>query len=106
MSCTAPQVDVSFLREHGLMDYSMLVRTHRIPPLECTSPDAQPAVAAAHTAVRIAAEARASDQRGGALDLPLTCEVADGSVWLVDVGLIDYLQVRVADPLHGSRAPV
>jgi hypothetical protein len=89
-----PQVDVSFLREHGLMDYSMLVRTHRIPPVGSVPPNAQPVVAAAHQFIRIAAEARASEQREGGLDLPLACEVADGSVWLVDVGLIDYLQVR------------
>lgn len=91
-------MDVSFLREHGLMDYSMLVRAHRIPPLESVPPESQPAAAAAHHRVRMAAEARANDQRGGALDSPLACEVADGSVWLIDVGIIDYLQVRDADP--------
>jgi len=85
------EADVSFLREHGLMDYSLLVRTHRLPPVNKASVQARPAVAAAHEAARRAAAASAAAP--GAARFALACEVADGSVCLIDVGLIDYLQV-------------
>ena len=82
--CARLESDAAFLRRHNLMDYSLLVRTYRLPPPGAA---ADPALAAAHEAAAAAAAAASSSGRPS-----LATELADGTVWLVEAGIIDYLQ--------------
>jgi hypothetical protein len=90
---------VAFLTRHNLMDYSVLIRTHRVAPPTIAPEDERPALVAARDALaQLAAAAAAAYASGrvgghGAPGAAIACETADGSTWLVEVGVIDYLQV-------------